>query len=670
MKTTPRRSTRLFTAPRIVALACALLAATAAAPGAQQAPAVAAPSLDTILKQVATYDGGITSDALWQLRTYVYARKDDAAGRAECEAKLLQFLKGQATPSAKMAASRLLRMVAGDTAIPVLQTMVADPRYSDYAIYVLQPMPGAAADNALAQALKTARGGPKAAIVAALGQRRAAGALPLLEPMLRDPALATAAATAIGRIGGPAAAAALASAYGAASGEAKRLLAASILEAAQALLAASEPEASADLFGPIAADRSLPAPMRRAALMGNISAAGPRAAGLLVTMLGGDDADGRDAAIARIGDVVPPDGIGPVCDVLPRLPVDAQVQVLAVLSRYPARRVRPAALQAARSDSPDVRAAALRTLESAGDASTVPFLAETAASAQKGPVQDAARHALGGLQGREVDDAIVGALAQPSSDAVAAELLRAVADRRIFLAKPAVSASLAAPSTPVRIEAMKTLRAIGTPSDASRVLDVVVTSGDDVERLEAEKTVTALLQKTGSPSGRSGLIRARLVKETDPAVRAKLIPLLPATADGAALPVLRTALTDPDAGVVDAAARAIAAWPTATARDDMLGLLKNAKDETHRLLAFAGLVRLAGLDVNRLPGAAVADLKMLSDLAWRPEEQKLVLGALATFPCQDALELARGLLHNEALKAEAQAAIDRITPKLPKDGKR
>jgi HEAT repeat protein len=332
--------------------------------------------------------------------------------------------------------------------------------------------------------------------------------------------------------------------------------------------------------------------------------------------------------------------------------------------------VRPAALQAARSDSPDVRAAALRTLASAGDASTVPFLAETAASAQKGPVQDAARHALGGLQGREVDDAIVGALTQPSSDAVAAELLRAVADRRIFRAKPAVSASLAAPSTPVRIEAMKTLRAIGTPSDASPVLDVVATSGDDVERLEAEKTVTALLQKTGSPSGRSALIRARLVKEKDPAVRAKLIPLLPSTADGAALPVLRTALTNPDADVVDAAARAIAAWPTATARDDMLDLLKNAKDETHRLLAFAGLVRLTGLDVNRLPGAAVADLKMLSDLAWRPEEQKLVLGALATFPCQDALEMARAFLHNEALKAEAQAAIDKITPKPPKDGKR
>jgi len=671
MRTTPRHSPRLFLSVRILTLASALLVSAVSAAGAQNAATAQAPSLDAILKQVAVFDGGITSDALWQLRTYVYARKDDAAGRAECEAKLLPFLKGTATPSAKMAAARLLRVVAGDTAIPALQEMVADPRYSDYAIYVLQPMPGAAAETALVQSLKTARGAQKAAVVAALGQRRSASILPLLEPMLREPALATTAATAIGRIGGPAAAAALASAYGTVAGESKRLLAAAMLEAADGLLAAKEPEAATGLFSALAADRSLPGPLRRAALMGNISAAGPRGADALVAMLGGDDADGREAAIARIGDVIPQDGIGPVCDLLPRLPAAAQVQVLAALTRYPAGRVRPAALQAARRDSPDeVRVAALKVLESAGDASTVPFLVETAASAQKGPVQDAARRALGGIRGREVDDAIVSALKQPASDAVAGELLKAAADRRIFLAKPAVSASLTSPSAAVRIEALKALRAIGTPSDAAPVLDILLKTGDDAERGEAEKTVTALLQKIGTANGRSALVRTRLASEKDAAARAKLIALLPQTADGAALPALRTALGDSDAGVVDAAARAIAAWPTATARDDMLKLVRESKDETHRLLAFAGLVRLVSLDASRLPEAAVADLEMLSGLAWRPEEQKLVLGALPAFPCAAALDLANGLLRNEGLKAEAQAAIDKITPRLPKSEKR
>ena len=448
------------------------------------------------------------------------------------------------------------------------------------------------------------------------------------------------------------------------------MLAASLLEAGDGLLAAKDSEAAAKIFGALAADRSLPAPMRTAAFIGGISAAGPRASTVLVTMLGGDDADARAAAIARIGDIIPPDGIGPVCDLLPRLPDAAQVQVLAAIARYPASRVRPAALNAAKSDSPDVRVAALRTLESAGDASTVAFLADTAGSAPKGPVQDAARRTLGSLKGRDVDDAIVALLGQPAPAALTAELLRAVADRRIFLAKPAVSAALAAASPAVRIEGLKTLRVIGTPSDASPVLDLLLKSGDDVERAEAEKTVTALLQKIGSPENRSRLVRMRLVAEKDPAARATLIGLIASTGDDAALPVLRRALADADAGVVDAAARAIAEWPTATARDDMLKILRESKDETHRLLAFTGLVRLVSLDANRLPEAAVADLKGLSGLAWRPEEQKLILGALAVFPCQDALNLANGFLNDEALKAEAQAAIDKITQGMQRPGRR
>ena len=651
---------------RIFALAVIVTCAAGVA-SAQTTPA---PSLDAILTQVATYDGGIDSGAVWQLRDYVLARKDQAAGRTECETRLLAFVKGTATPSGKMAATRLLRAIAGDTAVPALQAMVPDPRLSDYAIYVLQPMPGAAAEAALIQSLKTARGAQQSAVVAALGQRRATAALPLLTPMLGNPALAPTAAVAIGRIGGTAATAALTKAMETAAAPTKRLLAASLLETAGGLLAAKDTQAAAALFTALSADRTLPGSMRTAAFIGTISASGPRAPATLVEMLGGDDADARAAAIAGIGDAIPPDGIGPVCDLLPRLPEPAQIQVLAALARYPAARVRPAVLQAAKSASPDVRVAALRTLESVGDASTVTFLAETAAAGPKGPVQDAARMALAGLRGREVDDTIAGGIKQPASEAMAVELLKAVAERRLFLDKPSVAALLSAKSAAVRTEAMKTLRVIGSPSDASAVLDIYLKTDDDVEQGEAEKTVGALLQKTAGAENRSRQLRMRLMMEKDAAVRAKLLALLAPTGDGAALPVLRRALVDADAAVADAAARGIAAWPTTAARDDMLNLVKTGKDETHRLLAFDGLVRVTTLETYRLPEAAVADLKMLSGLAWRPEEQKLVLGALPTFPCQSGLELAKGFLNDESLKAEAQAAIDKITQGMQRPGRR
>jgi hypothetical protein len=135
----------------------------AAIASAQTAKPAAAPSLDAILVQVASYDGGIASDALWKLRDYVYARRDDAAGRAECEAKRLQYLKGTATPSAKMAATRLLREIAGDTAIPALQAMLTD-RASRLRRLRAAADAGAAAEAAFVQSLAAARA-QKSAIV-------------------------------------------------------------------------------------------------------------------------------------------------------------------------------------------------------------------------------------------------------------------------------------------------------------------------------------------------------------------------------------------------------------------------------------------------------------------------------------------------------------------------
>jgi hypothetical protein len=56
----------------------------------------------------------------------------------------------------------------------------------------------------------------------------------------------------------------------------------------------------------------------------------------------------------------------------------------------------------------------------------------------------------------------------------------------------------------------------------------------------------------------------------------------------------------------------------------------------------------------------VLSLKTALDLATRPDERKLVLGALPDFACPEALALAESLLTVEGVREEAQAAITKI----------
>jgi len=647
-------------------IACALALGAVASPVALggQAP-VGAASIDGILKELSTYDGGIGSDAVWKLRDYVYARKDDAAGRAECEGKLLQFLKSPATPVAKMAAARHLRVIAGDAAVPALQLMLADERLADLAIYTLQQVPGRVAEAVLIQTATTATGTTKIALVTALGERKAAAAVPAIVPLLQQPALAVPAAIALGRIGGDTAVSALVSAFATAPAGLKQTVASSILSCAETAFAAKDGATALRLYETVSSDASLPVAVRKAAVTGRIGASGNRAPAVVIKVLGERDPDMHEAAIAMIANVFSPDEIGPICSLMPGLPDRGKIQLLAVLSAYPRDRVGPAVTQALASETTAVRIAAIQALGAVGGAAAVRPLAD-AASRARGVEQTAARSALGTLKGRAVDEEVVAQLAQNPPEGMTGELLLAVGDRRIFPAKPVVSAALASSSAKVRIQALKALRGIGTPSDIPAVLDLLLDDRGESARADAERTVVALAQKIENPDGRSRVVKARLTTEKRTDARVRLIGVLPLIADSSALPVLRTLLADDDPDVFDAAARAMAAWPTAAAREDLLQLARDSRNETHRLLAIAGVVRVIGRDKYRDPQAAVADLKQTAGFSWRPEEQKLILGALVQFPCREALALANGFLREPAVTAEAQAAISKITARLTK----
>ena len=638
--------------------------------GGQDTKAFAPQNLDDILKQLVTYDGGLNSQAFWNLRNCILANKDRPEARLACEEKLLSFLDSKVGLVAKMAVCRQLRVIGGEKSVPVLEKMLFQEETTDLARYALEKIPGDAADKALLNALANSKGETKLGLISSLGLRKTQAAVPMLGALILDSKkdIASAAVFSVGRIAGKEAADVLSAALGKTKGELQAQVGSALLTSAEGFMALKNTDAASGIYNQLLGLK-LPAALRGAAMRGKIAAAGDQAASVILSALEGKDQDIQMPAIGMVNKVFDASRIAAVCTLLPKLPEAGQVQLLAVLAEYPKSQVLSTVLQAAQTPQEPIRLAGLKALEKVGDASTVSFLTEAAAkSARK--EQEIARTSLWGLKGREVDEEVISLLTKQPTDDVLNELLMSIGERRIFAGKAWLVKNEESSSAKVRQTALRAFKIIGTPSDVPGLLDLLLKTENEQEQAEIENTIVALARKISNPLARSGSVKGKLGKEKDAKNKSMLFHVLGRIGDDSALPLLREALNDPDAEVVDAAVRALAIWPTITAKDDVLQINQATKNEVHEILTLQAFIRLIGLEKFRSPESAVRDLKLAYGLADRPEEKKLVLGALPNFACPEAQELAESLIVFEDIRAEARAALDKIIKKLEKEEKK
>jgi HEAT repeat protein len=621
-------------------------------------------SLDAILKDLAAYSFDKGVGAPLALRAYVFAHKDDPAARKECEAKLLAFVKTGPAPGGLMAACRSLSLIGGDASAPVLGELLLNPETTDPARYALERIPGEAADRVLLAALDKAQGDVRRGIVSTLGGRATAAAVPALEKLAvgPDPALAADSARALGRIGTDGAARALLSLVGKAKGEVKSVAAAGLLTFAGGSLKAGRVEEATAL-----ADKLLRAELsdadRQAAFRIKLTANFKDAQGPILKTLAGKDPVLYAPAIAAIPTAFGASEIGQVLPVVAKLPEPAQIQLMAVLAGYPAEAVLPAVLKAATGPLAGVRMETLRTIGKIGNASAVSTLALRGANAA-GDEQALARETLARIKGTDVDMAILNQLKTESDEKVKAELVEAVGARRIAAAKPVLMDLVRSGAPALRLKAVGALKEVSTPADLRDLLGLLFTINDETAREAMQDTVAGVALAIPRPLARGDAAESLLATETNARKKADLLRVLGKIGDDTALPLMRRALADPYKDVVDAAARGLADWPTASAKEDVYGIAASAANLTHKVLALRAYVRMIGLETYRQPEGAVADLEKALALATRPEEKKLVLGALPRFACEKGLKLAESLQADAAVAAEAKAAADRIRNSL------
>ncbi len=642
-----------------VALGLSMLAPVGAAQQRPQAEfALIYDSLDAILRDLANYKFDQGVGAPLALRAYVFSHKDDPRARRETEAALLRFIQGSPAPGGLMAACRALRLIGGPDSVPVLAALILKPETTDAARYALERIPGGEADQALLTVLEKAQGEIKRGIIFSIGERKSAAAVPAFERLAggKDIPLAADAVKALGKVGGPDAVRALTAMLDKAGPQLK-------LEAASALLLAAEDDPGAAAIYDKLLASNLPPVMRQAAFKGKIEAAGGGGKELILKTLAGRDVVLFAPAIAMVPRSFKAQEIGQAADLLSRLPEDSRIQLAAVLGGYPADAVGSFLLTAAEDPSVEVRLAALRAIGKAGGAKSVAFLA-TKAARTSGAEQDAAREALALLRGSDVDPAILAHFGQVSDDAVKAELVRAAGARRVAGAKPALMAMVKSASPMLKAKAAAALGDIAGTEDVPDLLGLLLGLGDETARESMQDTIAAVARANPRELSRAATVKAFLAGENDPKKKVDLLRVLGKIGDDSSLALIRAALSDKDEGVVDAAVRALADWPSGMARDDVYEVARSSFALNHRVLCVRAFVRMIGFEPFRAPAGAVADLLRALAVAPRPEEKKLVLGMLVRFPCVAGLKTAESLLADPTVAGEAKLAADRIRQAL------
>jgi HEAT repeat protein/type 1 glutamine amidotransferase len=639
-------------------------------------PGFRPPSLEAILRDLDSFAYSKNEEVLYSLREYILNNRGTEESRAACEDKLLTFLGSTPNLDAKLAVCRQLRLIGSEKSVPILAQMLLKDETTDMARYALEKIPGAAADKALLDGLNIVQGDSKLGIISSLGQRKTREAAKALAVLLADqePAVASAAAVSLGRIGGQEAAAALSGAYDKAQGAFKADIASAMLVCAGEFLSTRDYTSASQIFDKVLNPQPplIPLVLRQTAFKGKIMAAEKDAAsGLILETLTRGPQEMHEPAIGLVPMVFKESDITSILTVLPKLPEASQVQVLAALVNYPKDVVRPAVLAASKSTAPDVRIAALRALARVGDPSTVPLLAERAATT-KGGEQVAARASLWTLPGKDVDEAVLFWLVGSASDPIKNELIQAVGERRIASGKNLLMTLAGSGPLNNSLEAAKSLRVVASAGDIPALLGILLGTSDETAQEEMENTIGALAQKVSDPYSRANHVEALLAPESDSKLqpvtevpkRCVLYRTLGKIGDDSSLPLLREALKDQDVQIQDAVIRSLTDWPNPTPREDVLEIAQKSKDLTHQVLALRGYVRMVGLEKYQSPQSAVRYLKTALNLATRPEEKKLVLGALPDFACPEALALAESLLNVEGVREEARAAIEKIKEKI------
>jgi len=586
------------------------------------------------------------------------ARADEAS--AAKEKALIEVLSKDSPGAEKAIACKHLAVHGGKDAVPELAKLLTDEQLASWARIALEAIPDAAVDEALLKALDSLKGKLLVGTINSIGVRRGANATDALAGRLKDAdaEVASAAAVALGRIGNPAATKALRESLAGAAAGVRSAVAEGCVLCAERLMADGKASEAAAIYDEV---RKAEVPKQRVieATRGAILARKSEGIPLLVELFKSSDKVLFQVGLGTARELGGPEVADALATALASTDPDRAVLLLETLADGSDAAVPAAVLQAAKTGPKQVRVAAVGVIGKLGNDSSVPTLLEIATDADA-ELADAAKTALAGLQGAQVDKEIASRLSKASGKMLPV-LISLVGQRRID-ATPALVKALDSSDAAVRSAALTALGETIGPADLKVLISQATSAKNSADAPVALQALRAACVRMPDREACAAELASAMPKASL-ATKSGLLEILGAMGGPKALDTISATVKGADPELQDAGSRILGEWMSVDAGPALLDLAKTAPSDKYQVRALRGYIRLARQFAMADKDRADMCQKAL-DASSRADEQKLVLAVLQRYPNVDTLRVAVKASKAPALKEEATRVILLMAQKL------
>ena len=545
--------------------------------------------------------------------------------------------------------------------MPTLAPLLSDPQLASWARIALEAIPDSTADAALRSAMDKLQGNLLIGVINSIGVRRDPKAASGLVQKLKDPDpnVASAAAVALGRIGGAKAAKALTRSLAAASEAARPGIADGCILCAERFVSQGEPAEAVKLYDTVRA-ANVPRQKQLEAIRGAILARQSAGLPLLLEQLRSPDQALFGIGLRTARELPGREVTEALAAELSQCSPERQPFLLLALADRTDAAVLPAVLAAAGNGSHKLRLTAVGALDRLGDISSVPVLLNAAADADT-DVAQAALEALTRLPGNQVDTELLDRL--PTATGKNRQVLVTLAGQRhIDRALPVILRSAEDPDAGVRSAAVQAIGILGSDPQAADLVRLLQATQSPKERGDIEMALLAITGRTGARPVPSILPLAR---NDDPALRIIALHVLASAGGPDALATVKTAVQDKDESVQDEAVRTLSTWPNnwpedSSVAEPLLTLAKSDAKTSHQVLALRGYLQYVQANKQLKDDDKVTKVTDVLPLIKRPEEKRLAIAAIGTIPAPAALELLTTFAAEPAVAEDACSAIVKL----------